>query len=148
MMQTLPLGSAAIQADPERTWTIYSNWTPQLCDCSYCRNFAAAVPALPQAIVEVLRSIGIDANKPNEITEYGGHKPGRLYAIEWPFIGPRWDVNRLSGDDAATGHFEGGIAFRVYPGGIPDYTFPPAERWSVEVTFRDVPWVLAEPEPD
>src|SRR3954468_5437221 len=127
MLRELAIGTLSLRADPDATRAVYAQWRPAACACSYCRNFVRAVQRLPQALVDALRSLGIDESKPNEIVEYGPSNGGRRYGVEWAFLGPD-DPGRATSTIA--GRLSDGLSISVSRGGIPDGgVFPPQLRW-------------------
>jgi len=138
------LDRIARASDVQATRAAYAGFKPWACDCSYCRNFRLQMNRIPEQIWLLLQKMGIDAEKPNEIVEYGGcDGGGRLYEIEWPFL--------AVGDAALVDHYKvecEGCEITVYRGGIPCSVFDAVpRRCSVSIMMSNVPWVLAEPEP-
>lgn len=72
-----------LDIDVERTKATYTQirqggW--ESCNCSYCRNFGAALPnAFPPEIQDFFLKAGIDINKDAEVYEFGEVSPGILH---------------------------------------------------------------------
>jgi len=57
------------------------------CDCAYCQNYIANIPAFPNELITLIETIGIDANKPSEIMQLDEVEAGHLYLASYHFIG-------------------------------------------------------------
>lgn len=143
-MSTIDLDKFVRASDIVATRTIYIGFDPYVCGCDYCRNFRAQTDLIPEQILSLLLLMGIDAERPNEIVEYGKcEQGGRLYGVEWPFVSAS---DALLEEDLEV-HFSG-CDISMYSSGIPCDAFDStSRRFSVRVMFSQVPWVLPEPEP-
>lgn len=57
------------------------------CDCAYCQNYIANIPAFPNELISWIETIGIDAKKPSEIMQLDELEEGHLYLAIYHFIG-------------------------------------------------------------
>ena len=53
--------------DVERTRAYYTQDDYRLCGCQNCRNYDQAILTVPDAVLDFLRSLGIDPRKPTEV---------------------------------------------------------------------------------
>jgi hypothetical protein len=66
--------------DVNSTRDAYASHAPSRCDCCYCRNFFAAMPALfDKEVLAFLRGLGIDPEDPSEVIHYLRTPKGHLY---------------------------------------------------------------------
>ena len=80
-MTEFVLGSYRLQVDVEATRAWYDRYGGAAggCDCLYCKNFAAAVGALPPEVGRFLEPLGLDLHRPGDASECGPTEGGRLY---------------------------------------------------------------------
>ncbi|WP_394189910.1 hypothetical protein [Paenisporosarcina quisquiliarum] len=57
------------------------------CDCAYCQNYIANLPAFPIELITLLATLGIDSKKPSEIMQVDEVGAGHLYIATYHFIG-------------------------------------------------------------
>ena len=57
------------------------------CDCAYCQNYISNFNALPNELITLLETIGIDVKKPSEIMQLDKIKAGHQYLAIYHFIG-------------------------------------------------------------
>ena len=73
-MTEFVLGNYRLAVDVEATRAYYAAhpgpWIT--CECDGCRNFAAAVGKLPQAVRDFFDALGLDPEKPGELMYYQG----------------------------------------------------------------------------
>lgn len=129
--------------DIERTNRFYHDLKqPDLCDCTYCRNYMKEVAAAYPAVTAYLQTLGVDITKPFETMPLDLDETGRI-----PYIGPQYlvfgdkegfaaatvkDVNDVEvslaqshpGDDIREPHF----VIEIFPIFLP---------WTVEGTEAD-----------
>jgi hypothetical protein len=148
-------GRWRLRCDPEATRRAYAGvpvGAPESCGCTPCRNFAAAREwAYPAEALALFESLGISPDREAEVYhlarvspgwhKYGGvlHLVGAMEAGE--------DALRPDGAvdlEAVDGRFS--LGFTAQAALVP----PSFEGLPlVQLEFlADVPWVLAEPEPD
>ena len=116
------------------------------CTCNGCRNFVLVRDEVfPAAFIELLQSLGIDPHKDGEIYHNGRLAHGRHdYAGWFHFIGSL----DHTGDFPAV-EFGNGFTAWLCTGSAPG--IPPLKgrpRVQLEFHSTNVPWRLAEPEPD
>jgi len=57
------------------------------CDCAYCQNYISNIPALPNELITLLETIGIDVKKPSEIMQLDKIEAEHQYLAIYHFIG-------------------------------------------------------------
>ena len=139
-MRDMHIGGYHIQVDAEATRRWYDTCGDDTggCDCAYCRNFAAAVGALPAEAEAFLEPLGLSLRRPGEIDEYGPRPGGRWYQPLWHIAGRLLEAGEeeLSIAPGVTAGFAAGMGPFLR-----DFPEPCFQCW-LSVTL---PWVLAEP---
>lgn len=64
-----PAGRIATDPTANRVWYDNCGTPAGGCDCAYCRNFLAAVEKLPQKILDLMDTLGVDIRKPDEAAQ-------------------------------------------------------------------------------
>lgn len=86
-MKQVKILNWVLKIDQARTMNYYQKTSPY-CPCLYCKNFSAASKQLDTRITGIFNALGVDAAKPNHLSEFGEVGDGvRLYEGSYPFIG-------------------------------------------------------------
>lgn len=124
------------------------------CDCSDCRNFAAATNvAFPPEFCSLAERLGVDVRKPIELAHYGREPSGLHYTDGWFHVVGRIvsgaDAMKPIGPEAWTTDLEempSGFGF-----GFTNHVALVAEPFKahhiIQLEFQTrVPWVIDDPE--
>ncbi len=137
------LGPYRLSVDVEATqnWYHVHGEAAGGCDCAYCRNFSAAVEALPPEVGAFLTRLGLDLRKPEDASECGPADGGRLYLPIYHLAG------RLLERGAGPLTLAPGVTawFTTDQGPFPRNFPEPFFQCCLELRL---PWVLEEPEPE
>lgn len=145
----LSFGQWRYTVDRDATEAAYSRATQgdaQRCGCSHCRNFVAVRDlALPRQFRDLLVTLGIDASKEGEVYHEGRLGPGKhCYGGWYHFVG-----KRLSAGDFAPIEYPGGDIAYMSTAGAPHLSsFDGLPLVQVEFRLQNVPWAIAEEEPE
>lgn len=115
------------------------------CTCNYCRNFSLAVATLPEPLLGLLHSLGIDPAKPANATEYGRQPNGlHMYDAFYHAVGTILDDSAVMRDQFGHVQLTESIDFlfttRTQLVG-PNFPQPALQ---LEVFFF-IPWLLDQP---
>jgi len=143
-MQEIKLLEWTLEIDKNATREIYKSLAipTKNCDCSYCRNFAAAGGSLEPDLVQILDALSIDPSKPAEVYEINKCDDGTYFYGGWYHA-----VGKIiSGRDGfknnsfqMTGKFQ--VMFRSEVNLVPE-NFP---RPVLQVDFYTyLPWLIEE----
>jgi hypothetical protein len=160
-MEPLTFARWRLLADAEATRTAYlaiPAGPPGGCGCAPCRNFAAARDdAYPAAVLDLFRRLGITPVREAEVWHLGRVDGGlHLYGGLLHFVGSIQEGGDALTETGAvdlepvTGTFAVGFTTRLdlVPASFANVPIVQAESL-VQVNFySQIPWVLAEPEPD
>jgi hypothetical protein len=136
-MEVFEVGPWTVDAEPESTRQAYAAIQAIHCDCAHCVNFLTA-DVYPDAFLDLLRRLGVDADKEDEVSEYG---PGRGEGLswwsnykreredwrewKWLYMGWFWALGRVSGPPAPP-EWDGvttGDAYRYEIGVTPSFSY-------------------------
>ena len=145
MIQQVNFFGWALQIDYQATQSAYdylpTNWD---CTCSYCRNFRAALPAIPEAFRTALQDLGINLLHPAEAIEYPGSTNNlHLYEAWCHAVGHITTTPSLLLDTYGRREIVSGVEVRVSDklALLPDNFPMPAVQ--IEF-FIFLPWVIDE----
>lgn len=151
-MTEFVLGGYRLLVDVEATRAYYASHDESwiTCECDGCRNFAQAIPSMPQEVMAFFDALGLDLEKPGELMYYEG-TPSTLSGGGWyHLVGCI-----LAGDTPPGAHeiFPAGwynltegfsVAFKSQCDLLPDDFPAPA----IQMEFNHcLPWLLKEPNP-
>ena len=117
----------------------------ETCNCASCRNFRVARDCvLPVGFVALLDQLGIDLRKDAEVYQIARVAPGRHdYGGWYHFVG----TLEQAGDFAAIDFGDGFTAWMCHASAPRLESLRGLPAVQVEFSAKDVPCLLAEPEP-
>lgn len=149
------VGRWTIDHDPEATATCYAKCaTGNGCDCTDCKNFAAALDhAFPESFRSLADELGIDVSKFAELCHWCREDSGLHYTGGWFHIVGKIkegrDAWKQTGEESWSGDLEEWqdnieLGFSNKIALLPD---PFEDKAVVQLEFATrVPWVIDEPE--
>jgi hypothetical protein len=140
-------GGCTYSGDREATIAAYAaveRGYTEICGCIHCRNFIKArEQVFPQAFLQLLNELGIDATKEAETYHNARLSPGKHnYAGWFHFIGSMGSFDQSNYVDFGRGF----TAYISKTSALKPPSFGPAIQ--LEFQSESVPWVLDEPEPN
>jgi hypothetical protein len=148
-METIELAQVVIHYDSPETRRVYErieNSPPDVCTCDACQNWnACGIASLPSVFLELLDTLGINANYPAEVYHVVRIEPGlHVYAGWFHFVG---FLDPPGGNEPGSLVFDScGVVFH-------DKVQLASERFGTlaltQLEFSaNAPWVRSTPEPD
>ena len=159
------IGKIRLDIDPDKTRELCGS-SPALtetCDCSACRNFAAAAPKADKTVLGFFEGLGLDITKPAEIYSYPSGDGGSTVNYEgfWHICGSMlsdtdcWKDELREDPSTRLQTINEASCFQVTPELRVGFTEHislspdgfPGPVLQMEAFFSRVPWVIGEPEP-
>jgi len=147
MVEIITVTDWQLEINRQATQTAYDN-SVEDCFCAYCRNFRKAYHSLHPELIDLMNRLGIDPQKPSNITEYVINKDGtHLYCAMYNVVGKILSPLNFEESNLDSGK----MLFRDFTEGTTifftsDVNFPgnfPKPLIQFEF-FSNLPWVLSE----
>lgn len=141
-----------LDVDVERTRAFYAREDGWQCDCQDCRNYDKAILTAPEAVLELLRSLGIDPRKPAEVFNVTGmrEEDGTVWYNGWFHVCgtlvecPETVTETVAEDGSRSLSYRWELGYRPEP----DYPFALLPTREIDLLPKDFPAPAVELEFD